>query len=327
MFSAQGSYNPAMANKNNNLPVLPFLLLGLFPATLCAQAALRTPWNHPDLQGIWDRRTITPLERPSQFADQAFLSDAQVAAYEQAGRERDDGRPPDAPRTGLSVHDPGDLDYGSTVIATRQTSLVVDPPDGRIPPLTEEARTRRQQERAARADHGDADSWLDRSLFERCLTRGVPEGMLPGPYNNNIQIVQTPDNVLIFNEMIHETRIIALDDRPHLPQTIRQWLGDSRGYWEGDSLVVETTNFTGAVSFHGARENLRVVERFTRQNADMLMYEFTVSDPGTWARPWTVSFPMLSTEGPVYEYACHEGNHALRNILSTARYLEKQAVP
>ena len=321
---ARESYNPTMNMKHRNLVTGPALVALLFPLAALAQVPLLTPWGDPDLQGIWDRRTITPLERPEQFADQEFLTEEQVAAYEQRGRERDDGRPPDAPRAGISVHAPEDLDYGSLVLSTRQTALIVDPPDGQIPPLTEAARARRARERAEAASHGDADSWLDRSLFERCIARGIPEGMLPGPYNNNTQIIQTPDNVLIHNEMIHETRVIPLDDRPHLPSTIKQWLGDSRGYWDGNTLVVETTNFSDKMSFRGARENLQVVERFTRADPETLMYEFTVTDPTTWIRPWTVSFPMRRTEGPVYEYACHEGNHALRNILSTARYLEQQ---
>lgn len=290
-----------------------------------AEAPLLTSWGHPDLQGIWDRRTITPLERPARFAERAFLTDEEMLAYERSSQQRPDGRPLDDPRDGLSVHSPDDLDYGSTYLETGQTSLIVDPADGRIPPLTEEARARRAAQREARAERGPADSWTDRSLFERCITRGMPDGMLPGPYNNNIQIVQTPDAVLIHNEMIHETRIIALDGRPALPDSIRQWLGDSRGHWEGNSLVIETGNFSGQVEFRGAGEGLHVLEKFTRIDEHTLHYEFTVSDPDTWTSPWTVSFPMRRGEGPVYEYACHEGNHGLRNILTTARALERQA--
>lgn len=298
------------------------LLLALLHGPVYAQSDLQTPWGHTDLQGTWDRRTITPLERPAQFADQPFLSDAEVAAYEQRGRERTDGRPPDDPVTGISVHAPEDLDYGSTVLATRQTALIIDPPNGRIPPLTEEARARRAAERAAAASRGPADSWEDRSLFERCITRGLPEGMLPGPYNNNIQIVQTANEVLILNEMIHETRIIPLDNRAPVSRNITQWLGNSRGYWNGTTLVVETRNFSGQVSFRGARENLVLTERYSRIDENTLGYEFTVADPTTWASPWTVSFPMRKTRESLYEYACHEGNHSLRNILSTARHLE-----
>lgn len=308
-------------------------LLRIFPAFLyflpllplqAAEPTRLTSWGHPDLQGIWDRRTITPLERPDRYADQPFFTDEEVAAYELRSSERADGRPLDDPRTAPSVHAPDDLDYGSALLSTRQTSLIVDPPDGRVPPLTEEARTRRAAQRETPSGRGPADSWLDRSLFERCLTRGLPEGMLPGPYNNNIQIVQTPNEVLIHNEMIHETRIIALDNRPHLPSAIKQWLGDSKGRWEGDSLVIETSNFSGQVEFRGSTENLHLLEKFTRLDNNSLGYEITVTDATTWARPWTVSFPMTRGEGPVYEYACHEGNHGLRNILNTARNLEKQ---
>lgn len=315
------------------VPVAPLLSLftgiALWAGQLVAAepAPLRTSWGHPDLQGTWDRRTITPLQRPERFADQAFFTDAEAAAYELRSSERLDGRPLDDPRNEPSVHAPEDLDYGSRLLSTRQTSLIVDPPDGRIPPLTEQALARRASERMARQSRGPADSWLDRSLFERCLTRGLPDGMLPGPYNNNILIVQTPDTVLIHNEMIHETRVIFLDNRPHLPATIKQWLGDSKGRWEGDSLVIETTNFSGAVDFRGATDNLHLLERFTRTADDTLMYEFTVSDPSTWVRPWTVSFPMTRTDEPLYEYACHEGNYGLRNILTTARNLERQPTP
>jgi hypothetical protein len=295
----------------------------VLPVLTRTQQELHTPWGDPDLQGIWDRRTITPLERPDQFAGRAFLSDDEVVTYEQRARERSDGRPPDDPVTGLTVHAPEDLDFGSTVLTTRQTSLIIDPPDGRIPPLTEEARSRRIAERTAAANRGPADSWEDRSLFERCITRGIPEGMLPGPYNNNIQIVQTPNEVLILNEMIHETRIIPLNRIAQFPAIISQWLGNSHGYWEDSTLVVETRNFSGQVSFRGARENLLLTERFSRFDEDTLAYEFTVTDPTTWTSAWTVSFPMRKSGQPLYEFACHEGNHSLRNILSTARRLNQ----
>ena len=315
-------------NRTSNLVPTCVLLLGAWLPALSAHAAestLMTPWGHPDLQGIWDRRTITPLERPARFADRAALTAEEMLAYERSSNERPDGRPLDDPRTELSVHSPDDLDYGSSYLSTGQTSLIVDPADGRIPPLIEEARARRAAQREARAERGIADSWTDRSLFERCITRGMPDGMLPGPYNNNIQIVQTRDAVLIHNEMIHETRIIALDGRPALTSSIKQWLGDSKGRWEGNSLVIETGNFSGQVEFRGSGEGLHVLEKFTRVDAQTLHYEFTVTDPDTWTRPWTVSFPMRRGEGPVYEYACHEGNHGLRNILTTARNLERQA--
>ena len=162
-------------------------------------------------------------------------------------------------------------------------------------------------------------------MFERCITRGIPEGMLPGPYNNNLQVLQTPGYVVLFTEMIHDARIVSMDGRPHTSPAIRQWLGDSRGHWEGDTLVVDTINFTDKTSFRGSGANLHLVERFTRMDADTLEYSFTVDDPSTWTRPWTVTYPMVKTEGPIYEYACHEGNYGLRNILSGARWEERAA--
>lgn len=307
------------------------LIFSLAPAIGLAQTDLPgfqpplTPWGHPDLQGVWDRRTITPLQRPERFAGKAFLNADEIAAYERASAARDDGRPLDYGRSGISVHDPDDLDYGDKVLPTGQTSLVVDPPSGLIPPLTEAAQERAAARAAYRDSRGPADSWTDRSLTERCLTWGIPGGMLPQAYNNNIQILQTPNEVLILNEMIHDIRIIPLDGRPHLPATVRQWHGDPRGYWRGETLVIESTNFSPKSSFRGAGENLHLEERFTRTGAGQLLYEFTVIDPSTWERPWSVSFPMARTDQPIYEFACHEGNKGLYNILSVARNLEKQA--
>jgi hypothetical protein len=283
------------------------------------------PWGHPDLQGVWDRRTITPLERPARFEGIAYLSEEQVREYESLSAARDDGRPLDAARSGPSVHDPDDLDYGTDVLATRQTSLVVDPPDGRIPAFTQEALRRTEMARREQEGRGNADSWEDRSLQERCITWGVPAGMLPQAYNNNIQIVQTPDTVMIMNEMVHDVRLVPLDGRPHLPDAIRQWHGDPRGYWDGNTLVVESTNFSAKTSFRRSSDRLHLVERFTRVADDLLLYEFTVNDATTWVQPWTVSFPMVSSDQPLYEYACHEGNYGLLNILRVARALERQA--
>ncbi len=291
------------------------------PATSAAGASY-TPWGHPDLQGVWDRRTITPLQRPERYADKPFLSADEIIAYEKASAERDDGRPLDSGRAGISVHDPADLDYGTTVLATGQTSLIVDPPDGRIPALTQEARARIAEQARDSEGRGPADSWLDRSLNERCITWGIPQGMLPQAYNNNMQIVQTPNEVMILIEMVHDVRIVPLDGRPHLPAAITQWHGDPRGHWEGDTLVVESTNFSSKVEFQNSGENQHLVERFTRTGPDTLQYEFTVEDASTWERPWTVSFPMTRGDEPVYEFACHEGNYGLKYILSAARALE-----
>ncbi len=283
----------------------------------------RTPDGQPDLQGVWDYRTATPLERPAEFAGKEFLSKEEIAQYERRAAARDDGRPPDDPRSDPSVHPPWWLDYGRTVVATRRSSLIVDPADGRIPPLTVEAQQRAADRRAASRGRGPADAPEDRTLWERCITRGLPEGMLPAGYNNNVQFLQTPTHVVIFSEMIHDARIVPIDGRAHAPAMIRSWLGDSRGRWEGNTLVVETTNFSEKVSFRGASAGLRLVERFTRVDQDTIDYRFTVEDPTTWARPWTVTFPLVKSEGHIYEYACHEANYGLQNILKNARAAEQ----
>ncbi len=207
-------------------------------------------------------------------------------------------------------------DRGTKVVSTRQTSLVVDPPDGRVPALTAEGRARA----TARAARG-YDSWQDRSLWERCITRGLP--MIPGPYNNNYQILQTPDNVVILHEMIHDARIVPLDGRPHVGQNIRQWFGDSRGRWEGNTLVVDTTNFTDKANYRGSTDGLHLIERFTRVDADTVKYEFTIDDPTTFTKKWTAAIPMARTDEQIYEYACHEGNYGIVNLLKGARAQEK----
>ena len=281
-------------------------------------APLRTAWGTPDLQGVWDYRTATPLERPDEFEGREFLSNEEVALYEHRAATRADGRPPDDPRSAPSVHAPEWLDYGKTVVSTRRTSLITVPRDGRIPPPSEAGQRRASARRTAR----QADSHQDRSLWERCITRGLPNGMMPAGYNNNVQLLQTPDTVVVFNEMIHDARIVPLDRRPHIDDAIRQWRGDSRAWWDGDTLVLETTNFSGQAEFRGSGGNLHLVERFTRSGPDALTYEFTVTDPTTWTSPWTVTFPLTRALEPVYEYACHEGNHGLLNILTAARSTE-----
>ena len=287
------------------------------------QAAL-TPWGHPDLQGVWDRRTITPLQRPERFTGKAFLNADEITAYEAASATREDGRPLDSRRGGITVHDPDDLDYGDKVLPGGQTSLVVDPPNGLIPALTETAQKRAAERAEFRASRGPADSWTDRSLAERCITWGIPQGMLPQAYNNNIQILQTPNEVLILNEMVHDIRIVPIDGRPHLPSNVRQWHGDPRGHWRGNTLVIESTNFSSQSNFRGASENLKLEERFTRISDEILLYEFTVEDPSTWEQPWSISLPMTMNDQPIYEFACHEGNHGLYNIRRAARALENQ---
>jgi hypothetical protein len=305
------------------------LAIVLVPLTLSAQTKARplprTPDGHPDLQGVWDFRSATALERPERFAGREFMTPEEVVSYEQEALEREDGRPPDDGRTELSVHAVWWLDYGKKVVGSRRTSLIVDPPDGKIPPLTPEAQKRNAERRAAAKTHGPADSYEDRSLQERCITRGLPEVTLPGPYNNNMQIVQTPGYVMIFTEMIHDARVVPMDGRPHNSPNLRSWMGDSRGRWEGDTLVVDTINFTDRTNFRGSGKNLHLVERFTRIDADTVEYRFTLDDPTTWAKPWTVAYPIVKTDGPIYEFACHEGNYGLRGILSGARYEETAA--
>src|SRR4051812_23199086 len=306
------------------------LLLALWSVAPLAQdrkAALpRMPDGHVDLQGIWDFRSATALERPARFAGREFMTADEVASYEQEALEREDGRPPDDGRTEQSVHPVWWLDYGKTVVGSRRTSLIVDPADGKIPPLTAEAQKRNADRRAAARTHGPADSYENRSLQERCITRGLPEVTLPGPYNNNLQIAQAPGYVMLQTEMIHDARIVPTDGRPHSPSSLRAWMGDSRGRWEGDTLVIDTTNFTDRTNFRGAGANLHLVERLTRLDADTIEYRFTVEDPTTWTRPWTVAYPMTRSDGPIYEFACHEGNYGLRDILSGARYEDTLAL-
>jgi hypothetical protein len=289
--------------------------------------------GRPDLNGVWSYATLTPVERPKELGDKATLTAAEAEAYEKRtlevqNRDRRDGDGPDGRgsdgRTDLDrAYNQFWWDFGTRVVATRQTSLVVDPPDGRIPALTEAARQRVAERAALRNRPPEGPE--DRSLAERCLnvgTAGPP--MLPGPYNNNVQLVQGTTHLAIHNEMIHDTRLVPLDGRPHLVAGVRQWLGDSRGHWEGDTLVVETRNFRADTAFRGASDQLYLVERFTRVSEEALHYEFTVSDSSTWARPWSVSLPMTRSREPIYEYACHEGNYGLATILAGARSDEKK---
>ena len=289
-------------------------------------APLRTPWGDPDLQGVWSTATATPFERPPELAGRDVLTEAEAAALEKRAVETatDEARPADRGRDVSGAYNDFWWDRGTRVIPTRRTSLVIDPPDGRVPALTPEAQ-QRQAERAEarRARTTEADTWADRSLWERCITRGVPNVMLPGPYNNNYQILQTPGHVVILAEMIHDARIIPLDGRPHLAQNIRQWMGDSRGRWEGNTLVVDTANFTDKTSYRGSGANLHLVERFTRVNAETLNYEVTVGDPTAFTRSWTVALPATRSKEAIFEYACHEGNYGMVGILSGARQQEK----
>jgi hypothetical protein len=309
----------------------------LLQASIAAQAPTRaakswtpprTADGAPDLQGVWNTSTLTPLERPAEFAGKPFLTEAEVAAYEQRmavqnNRDRRDSSP--QADVGGAYNDFW-FERGSRVVPSRRTSLITDPADGRIPPLTPEAQKKAAELAEYRRLH-PADGPEDLGLPVRCLlwpTAGPP--MLPGGYNNNYQIVQGPGYVMIIVEMIHDARIIPTDGRPHLPKHVRQWMGDSRGRWEGTTLVVETTNFTDKTAFRGSGENLRLIERFTRSGPDEILYQFTVEDPASFTRPWSAELPMRRMDESLYEYACHEGNYGMEGILSGARTDEAKAL-
>ena len=292
-------------------------------------APRRTPDGQPDLQGVWTNATLTPFERPAEFAGRATITEQEAAAIEKRASENRVDRPP---RPG----DPGNynqafFDGGTTWLSTRQSSLVVDPPNGRVP-----VKPSAEAQRAYDLAHV-GDSWVHQTTWDRCITRGVPAGMFPAGYNNAYQILQTPGYVVILSEMIHEARVIPVDGRPHLTQRVRQWNGDSIGHWEGDTLVVDTTNFNGkgmvATSaatgrIRGIHESaaLHLIERFRRLDARTIRYEAIIDDPTMYSAPWKVS--LLLTEDAnylIYEYACHEGNYAMEDILRAGREKEKAA--
>ena len=290
-------------------------------------AALRPP-RTPDIQGIWNFATITPFERPAELAEKEFFTEQEAVEYERKALERmnmdrrDGGALADLER----AYNDFWWDRGTKVVKTRRTSLIIDPKNGRIPPLTAAAKERQAARQAANRGH-EFDGPENRPLFERCLIlQGAGAPTTPTAYNNNTQIVQTPGFVVIHNEMGHEVRIIPLDGRPHLPQSMRQWKGDSRGHWDGDTLVVQTTNFSEKNSFRGSGPNMILTERFRRLDADTLEYRFTVDDPDTFTQPWAVEIPLTRTPGPIFEYACHEGNYGMRGVLTGARAQEKRAV-
>ena len=305
--------------------------------------APRTPDGRPALQGIWTTQTFTPLQRPDRFAGQEFLTEEEAAqltevltapgvdplkggAFTQALGEEDAEKRRDATIQTDGTH------YDNAMwlrtqrpkgLSSRRTSLIVDPPDGRIPPRTQEGRQRAAARRELRGYAG----YANRPLPERCLVwshEGPP--MVPPPYNDIYQIFQIPGYVVFFPEMANNpARIIRTDGGDHLPDRVRQWSGDSTGRWEGDTLVVDTTNFTDRTAFQGSGEALHVVERFTRVDAGTILYEFTVDDPTTWARSWSVEIPMVKADGRLYEYTCHEGNYGMRNTLRGARAADRRA--
>ncbi|HEY7300691.1 MAG TPA: hypothetical protein VH684_22570 [Xanthobacteraceae bacterium] len=307
------------------------------PTMLAAQnwTVSRTADDQPDLQGVWDYRTITPMERPRALGSKAFFTDEEAANFEKEENRRQNRDLIDPKVGGLNYPAGGVVPYnefwydrGNRVVKTNRTSLIIDPPDGRFPPMTPEGKRRMERRAEVRHNtelgHPIADSWEDRPLQERCLL-GLNAGppMFPGAYNNNVQIFQNGNFVVLLNEMVHDARVIPMDGRPH--GHIPQWKGDSRGHWEGDTLVVDTINFKRDTTLPGSTANMHLTERLTRADPDTLVYEFTVDDPTTWTRPWTAQVPMSKTDEPIYEYACHEGNYALPGILAGARADEKAA--
>ena len=296
----------------------------------------RTPDGQPDLQGVWANNNITPLERPEAWAGKESLSDEELAALRVAAAQAvDDGDALFGDQLVLAAianqqatsYDPTTGNYNQFWIVerdfTNRTSLVVDPPDGRVPTLTPEADERRAERFAYTRAH-PADSYVDRPLSERCVTYGVPR--LGAGYNSYYQIFQSPDHVVIYMEMNHDARVIPIDGTPHLDESVRQWHGDSRGRWEGDTLVIETTNYSPQATFRGTpADGMRVTERLTRVGPRTLDYEVTIDDPATYTRPWTVSIPLMGTDDAVYEYACHEGNIGMDGILAGHRAEEREA--
>ena len=294
-----------------------------------SRLAPRTAWGKPDLQGVWDFRTVTPLERHEDLAGKQTLSEQETAAFESAQNVRND-RDRNVPAGNVGDYNEFWYDRGKRATSNR-TSLITDPPDGRIPKLTPEAQRHRDAGAAARrgvgmdepTPGGFVNDLGPGGLRVRCIlgfNSGPP--MTPSAYNNNVQILQTQDHVVLLNEMIHDARIIPLDNRPH--GSIRQWAGDSRARWVGDAVVVDTVNFhaptlmtTGELS-----TTMHLTERITRVDADTLRYEFTIDDPKTWTKPWTAQVPMIKSKQPMYEYACHEGNYGIYNILAGARASE-----
>jgi hypothetical protein len=292
------------------------LALFVLPAILHAQG---------DLEGVWTNATLTPIERPKALAGKEFYTDAEMADIQQ--RALQPGSTEDLKGTGAHYDfQQFGLDPSQTQLAfSKRTSIVIDPPDGRIPPLTGEGQRREAAREAERKRHNEFDGPETRFLSERCIVwprEGPP--MLPEPYNSNLEIRQGKGYVAIVQEMNHDARIILLDGSPHPGPNVHQYLGDSRGHWEGRTLVVDVTNFKDNTNYMGAGESLHVIERFTRTDPDTILYQFTVEDPHTWARPWKGELLLKKTKGPLFEFACHEGNYGMINTLSGARAAERR---
>lgn len=339
-------------NQRGLRPCAVAVLIALLPLTAFGQEP-KTAWGHPNLQGVWTSSTYTPLERPDSLTDQAFLSEEELASLNELltgegvdplrarsvlAADSEEERLERTRQTQENIH------YDNSVwlreqqprqLTTTRTSLIVDPPDGKIPALlatAEEREAMRRQESRWLVYNNPSPSYEShqtRTLQERCLAwrhEGPP--MLPASYNDLLQIFQTEHYVVLMQEMrANKVRIVPLDGRPHISPLIRQWPGDSRGRWEGDTLVVETVNFNDKVTFNGANVGLRVEERFTRLDDETIRYQFTVDDPTTWVQPWSAEFPLMKRDGPLYEYACHEGNYDIRHILEVARNIERGDTP
>jgi hypothetical protein len=296
----------------------------------------KNAYGQPNLEATWSNNSITPLQRPAAWAGKTTLTDAEVEQLKKASAKLEEGGDAlfgdeliiDAleGKQQSASHDTETGNYNGFWLPNRdidsRTSLIIDPPDGRIPPETPAAQARRAAAAEQRRLH-PADGPESRGLSERCLTFGVPR--FQAAYSSVYRIVQSPSHVVFLMETIHEARVIPMDGRPHVSDSIRQWMGDARGHWEGDTLVVDTTNFSPKTAFMGVSNNLHLVERFTRVSADTLQYDATMSDPGTWTRPWTARILFKRTDEPLLEYACHEGNIGLFGILSGARKQEAEA--
>jgi hypothetical protein len=297
--------------------------------------------GHPDLQGIWTNKTITPLERPATLGNKAFFTEAEAKEFTKSALERSDkDRRGGGVRDVLNAYNAFWWDSGTKVLMNMRTSIITDPSDGRIPPLTPERQAQLEREAAAVkarcerpgcavANSGQlspSDKPQDLDLMTRCISFGTVVPMLPSAYNNDYQIVQAPGVVAIDTEMVHDVRRIPTDGSPHLPSNVREWIGDPRGHWEGDTLVVDSTNFiAGEGRMRGADQNLHLIERFRRVGPDTLLYQFTVDDPTAFTKPWSGEIPMTKADGLLYEYACHEGNIGMKDIIAAAKADEKKA--
>ena len=308
---------------------VPFAVLA---ATGCDAQVERTPWGDPDLQGLWSNATLTPLQRPDELGDKAFFTPEEAEAYVAERIEATNADRTIGQAGSVGSYNDAWFDRGNSIVPTLRTSLIADPANGKVPPFTPEAQQQQEANLAYAREH-PVDTPADRFLTERCIVFGGGAAPLfPEPYNNNYYIVQTPDYVTIMAEINHEVRIIPIDGRPRFPEHVLQWTGDSRGYWDGDTLVVETGNQRTNRFFYGVQmlnsvmsDEFSVVERFTRTGPDQIRYEATIADPAVFTAPWSVEIYMHPQEGPLVEYACHEGNYGLSGMLSAAREEERRA--